>query len=242
MFRKFSKEGCSSTGPGGQGCFCCPLKDPLWEFIDGKYKTDQKGVRKDLNKRLFWLLPIWNYTTNRIEVMEQGSEAFGAMDKFDDQGGDITSVDWKFWQIKMPRTTFLSDKVDSTQSANFQFTPEIQATAEAMLKVSIENLKPSVNLEALMKKLEAKIDTQAQLPAGQVQPQPGQLPPPPPQYPAQPQLMGPPITGTVATVTQPPAQSFVNNPAIQVPQQQSASWAQPAPIQPAPTTPNPNFK
>jgi hypothetical protein len=95
--RGYATEVCTSTN-GGSGCDLDHWTDPFWDRLPKEQQTNSKGQRKDFGKKPKFILPVYNFHTGRVQVIDKGSQIYKPMDQAYDQGQDIRGCDWKLWK------------------------------------------------------------------------------------------------------------------------------------------------
>jgi len=144
QIRSYATEMCVSTSRSGVGCRPCTTKDPLWDKLDQKSKTNRKGLRHDFGKKMVHLLPVLNLTTGKAELLKGGNQLYEGMTVWltsqPEAGQDLRRCEWGAWKTgKNMQTKYTTTRMDATP---FTITPELEAEAKSVLERGIADMTP----------------------------------------------------------------------------------------------------
>jgi len=146
ILRPYGTAPCIATARNKSACWHCNNTDPLWHQLapdqqvatGGKYK----GQRVDFSKKVVHLLPMYNHTEGKTQILKSGNQVFKEMEKWDEAGNDIRGCDWDLWKKGTFRNTEnFSTRKDSTQTLPLDLAA-YEEEAKAILRQALDDLKP----------------------------------------------------------------------------------------------------
>jgi len=103
LLRKYKTQPCNIVEISGrQPCMCglCGKTDPLWDFLLEREKYNRNSDRRDFPVRQVHMVPVYNYATGRVEILNQGNQLFTAFKENIEARGDAYNFDFEIEQAK----------------------------------------------------------------------------------------------------------------------------------------------
>jgi len=120
----------------------CDMDDPMWDALgdDDKYgRTDNKPDHdkpSHFRKSVTHIIPLWNYETEKVELLRQGNKLFGLLGDMIDARGTLQAFDVQIWKTGNGfRTEY---KAAALQDTSFEKTDGIKAE-QSELELFIAN-------------------------------------------------------------------------------------------------------